>query len=154
MRTGRSTMDTRPFAGARFAAYVDNARRERILVGEVDGDAVGWGIVKRYSDRPGYRYACETSVYVTESQQGRGYGTEVMHAVIDMARSLDYHHLVAKILAVNEESVRFHERLGFEVVGRQRAIGFLKGEWKDVVILQLVLDEPESSPEVGEVSDR
>ena len=48
---------------------------------------------------------------------------------------------MAKILAVNETSIRFHRRFGFEIVGQQRAIGYLNGRWYDVVILQRILDE-------------
>ena len=48
---------------------------------------------------------------------------------------------VAKILAANARSVRFHRRFGYQVVGRQRDIGCLNGRWHDVVILQLVFDD-------------
>ena len=50
-----------------------------------------------------------------------------------------YRHLVAKIMAVNEGSLRFHLERGYEQVGRQREIGFLNGTWHDVVILQRIL---------------
>ena len=49
-------------------------------------------------------------------------------------------HLVAKIWARNEVSVSYNLKLGYEIVGVQRKIGFVNGEWVDVVIMQYVFD--------------
>lgn len=134
-------MDTQPVSRAYFEGFLDDTRRQAVIVGEVAAQTVAWGIVKQYSERPGYQYACEISVYVAEAYQGKGYGAALLGAVIASARSLHYRHLVAKVLAVNEPSIRFFRRVNFEVVGRQRAIGFLNGKWHDVVIMQRVFDD-------------
>ncbi len=141
--SGRSTMDTQPVDKTYFEGWLRANHREAMLVGELNSQVIAWGIVKQYSERPGYRYACETSVYVAQSHQNRGYGSKLLQATITLAAMLGYRHLVAKILAVNELSIRFHERFNFEVVGTQRAIGFLNGVWHDVVIMQCVLDDPQ-----------
>ena len=140
VRSGRSTMDTEPADEAEFAAKLAGlSERESLLVADVAGDVLGWGIVKRYSDRPGYAIACETSVYVAEAAQGRGLGSALQRAIVARAGELGYHHLVAKIMGVNERSVTFHERHGYELVGRQRDIGELHGIYHDVVIMQRIL---------------
>lgn len=51
-------------------------------------------------------------------------------------RELNYHHLVAKIFAVNETSIKYNERLGYTIVGQQKEIGWKDGQWTDVVIMQ------------------
>ncbi len=144
IRSGRSTMDTEPFTAERFrAALAAMSPREAVLVGETAAGVVGYGLIKRYSDRPGYAVACETSVYLAEDETSRGYGALLVEALVERARQARYRHLVAKIMAVNEASVRFHQREGFEVVGRQREIGWLAGVWHDVVILQRILEDVE-----------
>lgn len=141
--SGESTMDTEVADASRFSDYLcEPDPRQRLLVGELDTRLVAWGIVKRYSDRPGYRYAAETSVYVATNEQHCGHGATLLAAVLDAAKTLDYRHLVAKVLAVNEASVRFHQRLGFELVGYQRGIGFINGRWHDVAIMQHTFHEP------------
>ena len=141
IRSGISTMDTEPVDARYFirqlAAFKD---REVLLAGESKAGVVGWSVVKRYSDRPGYRHACETSVYVGTSQQGNGYGSILQQAVVERADAFGYRHLVAKILAINESSIEFHKRFHYEIVGTQRKIGFLNGQWHDVVIMQRILD--------------
>lgn len=115
--------------------------RETLLVAESEGVVVGWGLIKKYSPRPGYRFTCETAVYVRRDRLGQGIGSRLKKALIARCRELGYHHLVAKILAVNVASIEYNKKLGYEVVGRQREIGFKDGQWCDVVILQLVLED-------------
>ncbi len=115
-------------------------QRETILLLE-DENVLGWGIIKRYSDRSGYRFCCETAVYLRRDLTGRGLGTRIKLALIERCRSYGYHHLVAKIFAANVASVEYNKKLGYEVVGTQREIGYADGRWQDVVILQLVLDD-------------
>ena len=138
----RATMDTEPIAAGYFETY--RADDQALLAAVLDGEPLGWGIVKRYSDRPGYRVACETSLYFYAEHTGQGYGGRLLDALVERAAALAYAHLVAKILAVNKASVRFHERHGFEVVGIQRRIGKLDGHWQDVVILQRILADSRS----------
>ncbi|MEM8641224.1 MAG: N-acetyltransferase family protein [Cyanobacteria bacterium P01_G01_bin.54] len=143
---GNATMDCEPWTGAQVQTKLSQANeRECWLVAEQAGPVLGWGTIKRYSDRWGYRVCCESSIYFSLGQVGRGYGRQLQTALLDQARRLGYHHVVAKILACNPKSIRFHEQFGFEIVGTQKEVGYLNGRWHDVVILQLIF------PEVGPV---
>lgn len=130
-----------PVTAGDIAAEIDRfGAREGYLVLDVEGTVVGWGVLKRYSARTGYRFAGETSVYLRRDRRGRGYGTRLQRALLELARRHGYHHLVAKIWASNAASIAMHEKLGFEVVGVQREIGWVGGRWRDVAILQCLLD--------------
>ena len=48
---------------------------------------------------------------------------------------------MAKILTSNQESIEFHKMFGFSLVGIQKEIGFYRGQWFDVAIMQLILPE-------------
>jgi L-amino acid N-acyltransferase len=124
------------FAGLR-EAFSD---RETILVLERNQKIIGWGVIKQYSDRIGYQSTCETSVYLQRELTGRGYGTTLKKAVIERCRQYGYHHLVAKIFAQNIGSIKYNQRLGYEIVGTQREVGYINGRWQDIVIMQLILD--------------
>ena len=76
IHSGRSTMDLIPVDGNYFWNLTDGfTRRECLLVAEHATHIAACGIVKQYSDRPGYSLACETSVYVAEDFHGQGVGT-------------------------------------------------------------------------------
>jgi len=142
VHAGNATMDDRTKSEQDMLDLISSfTERETILVLEESSRVVGWGIIKRYSDRPGYRFACETSVYLRDSHTRRGLGTAIKRAIIERCRSYRYHHLVAKIFADNRGSVEYNLRLGYELVGIQREVGYKNGGWQDIAILQLVLDD-------------
>ncbi|ELS03243.1 sortase-like acyltransferase [Xenococcus sp. PCC 7305] len=145
---GGITMDIHPYTAQDIGAIAAKFnRRETILVAEQDTQVIGWGIIKRYSDRPGYLICCETSIYLSFASTGQGYGHSLQHALLEKVQAFGYHHVVAKILATNPQSIKFHQRFGFEIVGIQKEIGYCQGKWLDVAIMQLVF--PHITPQVG-----
>ena len=89
----------------------------------------------------GYRHTVEHSVYVRSGQRGGGIGKALMLALIERARAIGKHVMVAGIEAGNAPSIRLHERLGFEQTGTLRQVGTKFGGWLDLAFMQLILDE-------------
>lgn len=118
--------------------------RETILLLEDNGQVLGWGSIRRYTERSGYRYCCETAVYLRRALIRQGYGTLLKKALIDRCKQYGYHHLHAKIFAENVASIEYNKQFGYEVVGIQSEIGYQQGLWKDVAILQLILPDSDS----------
>ncbi|MCO4770829.1 MAG: N-acetyltransferase [Deltaproteobacteria bacterium] len=140
IRARTSTMETDQKTPESVTEWLEGlGPREAVLVGEEHGVLVGWGVIKHYSPRPGYRFAGETSVFLRHDVRGRGIGTALKKAVIARARALGYHHLVARIVASNAGSIAYNERLGYELVGIQREAGYLQGKRCDIAVMQLVL---------------
>lgn len=137
---GESTMEEEIHTATHIAGWIKKFNdRERLYAMKKEGEVIGWAVIKRYSDRRGYRFAGETAVYLHPDALGQGYGSYLKKYVIEQCRALDYHHLVAKIFATNDTSIEYNRKLGYTIVGRQKEIGFKNGHWQDVVIMQLVL---------------
>ena len=114
--------------------------RESILVATSQEDeVVGWGIVKFYSDRPGYTKACETSLFVDVAYRGKGIGPRIQAALMRQAKADEFHHIVVRIWAQNARSITLHEQLGFTMVGIQKEIGHVNQQWIDVAVMQCLL---------------
>ena len=78
--------------------------------------------------------------YATFSRfRGGGVGTAAMAAVIEEARALGYHVMVAGIVPPNPASVALHAKLGYKRVGTFSGVGFKFGRWQDVEFYQLGL---------------
>ena len=130
---------------------LDWLRRQRdeglpVLVAEVDGAVVGFtayeyfrgrGQVARLQTNDGVEHPCRGSHW------GRGVGRSLIDALVERARSSGVHVLVAAIDGANEASIQFHERLGFEVVGRMPQTGLKFDRWLDLVLMQRILDDRE-----------
>lgn len=136
----QSTMDEGKFTADSIFTWISRFHsREKIYVLKKDHLLIGWGIIKRYSDREGYGRTCETAVYLRSEERGKGYGSFIKKELIKICKKLNYHHLVAKIFADNKASIVYNEKLGYEIVGRQKEIGYRDGKWIDIIIMQYII---------------
>jgi phosphinothricin acetyltransferase len=104
------------------------------------GAVLGYASFGDWRAWDGYRHTVEHSVYVRKDQRGGGIGRALLVELIDRARALDKHVMVAGIEARNEASIRLHHKLGFETVGHLKEVGTKFGGWLDLAFLQLMLD--------------
>lgn len=132
---GKSTMDLEVVKPSNYEKII-TAEREALFIAEVDNKSVGWALIKKYSDRIGYARSCETSVYLTKNETGKGYGPQIKKQLIKECSQLGYTHLVAKIMSVNKISISYNLKLGYEIVGEQKNIGFIDGKYHNVTIMQ------------------
>jgi phosphinothricin acetyltransferase len=140
IRARDSTMDTEPFTRRDVEVLLERlGKRDALFVLDHEDAVRGWGMVKSYSDRPGYRTACETSVYLRRSHLRRGFGRRLQDELHRFAEDAGYHHIVTKIWADNAGSIAFHAACGFSLVGIQREIGLVDGVRRDVAIMQRLL---------------
>ena len=118
------------------------ARGERypVLVGELDGTVVGYASLTRWSARAAYDDTAETGVYVHSSHRGRGIGRQLYAELIDEARRLRFHTLIARVASESAASIRLNEAAGFVVVGTMQEVGRKFGRLLDVVMMQKMLD--------------
>ncbi|MFV0260461.1 MAG: GNAT family N-acetyltransferase [Acidimicrobiales bacterium] len=89
----------------------------------------------------GYRHTMEHTIHLAEPQWGTGLGRILLEALIDRAVAAGVHVMVGAIDSGNTGSIAFHQRLGFEEVGRMPQIGCKFGRWLDLVLMQRILDD-------------
>lgn len=105
------------------------------------GEVVGYATYAGFRDYHGYRYTVEHSVYIRADQRGKGIAMPLMEKLIDRAREGGQHVLVAAIEGENQPSIRLHEKLGFTRVGEMKEVGIKFGQWLDLVLMQLKLND-------------
>lgn len=109
------------------------------LVAENNGKLIGYCYAHPWKERAAYCKTLETTIYLASEAKGKGLGTRLMDRLIDECRNRGYHVLIACITAENEESCRFHERLGFKKVSHFEQAGQKFGRWLDVADYELIL---------------
>ncbi len=72
--------------------------------------------------------------------RGRGLSTALTEALASTAEDSGFHKLVGKVFTDNTASVRLVERCGFRSVGLHRRHGQLDGEWRDVLVVEHLLE--------------
>ncbi|MGN4193482.1 GNAT family N-acetyltransferase [Burkholderia gladioli] len=112
-----------------------------VLVGiDEAGEVLAYASFGDWRAFDGFRGTVEHSIYVRDDQRGRGLGPQLMAALIERARAIGKHVMVAGIEANNAGSVRLHERLGFVHTGTLKQVGMKFGKWLDLTFMQLTLD--------------
>ncbi|MFV8355909.1 GNAT family N-acetyltransferase [Flavobacterium sp. XS1P32] len=111
-----------------------------VLVAELDGIAVGFGMYSEFRFREAYKFTVEHSVYVNENHHGKGIGKLLLQELIQLAKNQKLHTMIAVIDAENQSSVEFHEKFGFKTVGIIKESGYKFDRWLHSVFMQLIIE--------------
>ncbi len=72
----------------------------------------------------------------------KGYGREAMRIMADYAfNTLNLRKIHLNVFGHNARAIRCYETVGFREVGRYREHRFIKGEWRDQIIMELFRDD-------------
>jgi L-amino acid N-acyltransferase YncA len=136
--------DYQPHTPAMRKQWLDTKKEQGfpVFVAEEAGKIVGFSSIGPFRNWAAYKYSVENSVYVAADQRGKGIGKLLIPPLIEAAKQLDMHTVIAGIDATNEASIRLHKGFGFEEVARFKQVGYKFGRWLDLTFLQLMLDTP------------
>ncbi|PSC04824.1 GNAT family N-acetyltransferase [Alsobacter soli] len=110
------------------------------LVAALDHTVLGFASFGDFRPWDGYAHTVEHSVYVHRHHHGKGVGKALMPPLIEAARGLGKHVMVAGIDAANTSSIHFHKGFGFAEMGRLKEVGWKFDRWLDLVFMQKMLD--------------
>jgi L-amino acid N-acyltransferase YncA len=116
------------------------------LVAEHDGEIVGFAYAGKHSDRAGYRWTVDVTVYVNAARRQGGVGRTLYGALLEVLRRQGFRSAFAEIVLPNPGSVRLHETAGFKPVGVHHDVGFKLGCWRDIGYWRLALAEGSAPP--------
>jgi L-amino acid N-acyltransferase YncA len=112
-----------------------------IVVTEDGGKVVAFASTSSYRSRGCYGGIAEFSVYVARGERGRGAGRAALAGLIEAARQAGYWKLVSRIFTENGPSRRACAAVGFREVGTYLKHGKLDGVWRDVVVVERLIEE-------------
>jgi len=106
------------------------------LVATENNHVLGWAGLSPVSSREVYSGVAEVSVYVAEQAQGRGFGQQLLSQLIVASENHNIWMLQAGIFPENVGSIALHQKNDFRQLGVRRNLGKMKGEWRDVVLME------------------
>ncbi len=117
------------------------------LVAERDGRIRGYAYAGSFNNgRDAYRWCCETTVYVAWDDRRSGVGRALYQSLEEQLARMGILNLYACVAYppvddpfLTLDSVRFHERLGFGIVGRFHECGYKFDHWYDMVWMEKYL---------------
>jgi len=132
--------DTDPWALQRRSDWIASFNQPdspyRMLVGESDGEIIGFANNTKFRSRSAYNSSTETTVYTAHNIKTRGRGGELYEALLQSVARENFHRAYAVITLPNPASVALHERLGFRLVGVMDEVGKKFGKFHDTAMYQ------------------
>jgi phosphinothricin acetyltransferase len=141
--TSPATFDTEHVSEARRVSWFEERAGLGlpVLVAERDGfgDIAGWCALGPWSPKRAYDTTRDESIYVADACRGQGVGKLLLREVLEQARQLNVHVVMAGVVGCQEVSLALHRSLGFVQSGINRHMGYKLGQWHDVASLQCEL---------------
>jgi phosphinothricin acetyltransferase len=133
-----ATFETSPRSAEDVRGWFDGAHP--IVVVEQAREVVAFAATSTYRPRACYAGIAEFSVYVACEARGRGAGRLAMEALIAEAEQAGLWKLVSRVFVENAASRGLLGSLGFREVGVYEKHGRLDGAWRDVVIVERLIE--------------
>lgn len=118
------------------------------LVAEMDGTPVGYAYVSPFKERAAYDWSVETSIYVGMEYKRLGIGRKLYDALESVLKKQGILNVNACIAYPRQEdehltmdSVHFHEKLGYRMVGCFHDCGYKFDRWYDMVWMEKMIGE-------------
>lgn len=123
-------------------------KRYPYLVAEQNGIPVGYAYVSPFKERAAYDWSVETSVYVGMAYKRLGIGRrlyEALERILKKQGILNVNACIAYPREADEhlsmDSVHFHEKEGYRMVGRFHDCGYKFDRWYDMVWMEKMIGE-------------
>jgi phosphinothricin acetyltransferase len=110
-----------------------------VFVAEENNTVLGFATFGPFRSWPGYKHTVENSVYVAASSRGKGIGKQLLGKLIEAAKELKMHVIIAGIDADNVTSIELHRQFGFVEAAHLKEVGYKFGRWLDLKFMQLIL---------------
>ena len=119
-----------------------------LVAEEENGNVMGYAYAGAFKGRAAYDWAVETSIYVEQSEVGKGFGLLLHDALQKELQQMGILNMCACISAprgtdpfLTENSIRFHSHLGYRLVGRFMQCGYKFSRWYDMVWMEKHIGE-------------
>ncbi|MGT2803221.1 GNAT family N-acetyltransferase [Streptococcus henryi] len=124
------------------------------LVAEEDGKILGYAYAGAFNPRAAYDWAVEVTIYLDKSAQGKGLGKALYTAlenalklqnIINLNACIAYPEVEDQYLSQN--SVQYHQHLGYSLVGQFHKCGYKFNTWYDMVWMEKHLSQHLENPQ-------
>ena len=123
------------------------------LVAEKEGEICGYAYASAFKGRAAYAWAVETSIYIKGEQRGFGIGRRLYEVleqclfeqgILNVNACIAYHEVEDSYLT--KDSVKFHEKMGYEQVAHFHECGYKYDRWYDILWMEKHIGEHGENP--------
>lgn len=128
-------------------------RKYPFIAAEKDGELLGYACTGPFVGRAAYGWAAETTIYLKENRQKMGLGRRLYGVLEAVSKAQNILNLNACIglpekedMYLTDNSLRFHEHMGYRLVGEFKKCGYKFGTWYNMVWMEKLIGEHSVPP--------
>lgn len=118
------------------------------IVADDNGVIAGYAYASKYRERVAYQWVAEVSIYMNPGYTKQGIAAKLYKALFEILQLQGIYKVYAVITIPNNESIGFHEKMGFKWFATYKNVGYKNGKWHDVgwweYNLQDAVDNPQA----------
>ena len=114
---------------------------------------VGYAYAASFKDRRAYDGSVETTIYVKNNCKRMGIGKALYEVLEQELKDMGILNMNACIACpvqegryLNDDSIRFHDNMGFTEVGHFHNSGYKFGQWFDMIWMEKMIGEHNANP--------
>ncbi len=118
------------------------------IVAEQDGTILGYAYASKFHERAAYQWSVEMSIYLDKDQKRNGLGRMLYEELEKRLKAQGILNLYACIGYPEKEdeyltydSVRFHEKMGYKLIGEFHKCGKKFDRWYNMVWMEKIIGE-------------
>lgn len=123
------------------------------LVAEQDGEILGYAYAGAFHPRAAYAWDAEMSIYIKKDRKRSGIGKalyETLEKILAEQNILNVYACIAcpekEDEYLTKDSIRFHERMGYRIVGEFPECAYKFGRWYGMVWMEKRIGERTADP--------
>jgi len=133
-----ATFDITPIDIDKFyKQYMKNCYKSLVAISEKK--VVGWSSLTKWSQREGYKYSAEISIYIDSKYQKLNIGFTLCKAITTWAINNNLHCILSFCTEGNIGTEKINKKLNFKKIGTIKEIGYKFNKYHNLEIWQLVL---------------
>lgn len=128
-------------------------QKHPFIVAERDGELSGYAYTGPFVGRAAYDWAAESTIYLKENKRKMGLGRKLYGVLEAVSKAQNILNLNACIGIpeiedehLNYNSLRFHEHMGYRLVGEFRKCGYKFGTWYSMVWMEKWIGDHSTPP--------
>ncbi|MDY6551574.1 GNAT family N-acetyltransferase [Acinetobacter sp. YIM 103518] len=141
---GLATWNEQPYDLKYFQTWLKQLQQQNfpvfVIEDSIKNKVAGYADYASFRNFSGYKYSVEHSVYISPEYAKQGLGKRLMQHLIEHAKLNNMHVMIAGIDHENIGSIELHKKLGFVQTGYMPQVGQKFGNWRDLVLMQLMLN--------------
>jgi L-amino acid N-acyltransferase YncA len=104
-----------------------------------DRKVLGFGFLRAHNPMPAFSATAEISYFISPEHRGKGKGSTLLNYLEEGGKKQGIKNILASISSLNQRSIDFHEKNGFNGCGRFKGVGKKNGQLFDLIWMQKML---------------